>query len=111
MFYLDAAKIDLVLHMLQYYTRILQVYVSNVPAVLNVCCKCFYLDVAYVALAIHVYYKCMFQIFQLFQTYVASVLSGCCICCSAHTHMLQAYVINVVSVSDVCCSKCFMLQH
>ena len=52
----------------------------------------------------------MFQMFLLFQTYVASVLSGCCICCSAHTHMLQAYVINVASVSDVCCSKCFMLQ-
>jgi hypothetical protein len=56
----------------------------------NVCCKCVYLDVAYVfthmlqvfylnvvyvALAIHVCSKCMFQIFQLFQMYVASDLS------------------------------------
>jgi hypothetical protein len=35
-----------------------------------VCCKCFYLDVAYVAMVIHICCKCMFQ---LFQTYVASV--------------------------------------
>ena len=46
----------------------------------------------------------------MLQTYIASVLSGCCICCSAHTHMLQTYVVNGSSISDVCCSKCFMLQ-
>ena len=63
----------------------------------------FYLDVAYVALAIHVCCKCMFQIFQLFQTYVASVLSGYRICCSVYTHIF-------LYVLDVCCSKCFMLQ-
>jgi hypothetical protein len=45
--------------------------------------------------------------FQLFQTHVASVLSGCCICCTAYTHMLQAYVLNVSVVSKVCC-KCFI---
>jgi hypothetical protein len=49
--------------MFQYFKRILQV---------------FYLDVAYVALAIHVCCKYIFQMFQLFQTYVASVLSGYC---------------------------------
>jgi hypothetical protein len=53
----------------------------------------------------------MFQIFQLFQTYVASVLSGCCIYCSAHTHMLQAYVVNVSSISDVCYNKCFYVAN
>jgi hypothetical protein len=50
-----------------------------------VCYKCFsyfkcmlrvfYLDIAYVALAIHICCKCMFQMFQLFQTYIVSVLS------------------------------------
>ena len=34
----------------------------------------FYLDIAYVALAIHVCCKCLFQIFQLFQTYVAVLI-------------------------------------
>jgi hypothetical protein len=41
----------------------------------------FHLNVAYVAMAIHVCCKCMFE---LFQTYVASVLSECC---SGHTHV------------------------
>ena len=36
------------------YTRMLQVYVSNVSAISNVCCKMFYLDVAYVVVAIHI---------------------------------------------------------
>ena len=30
-------------------------------------------DVVHVAMAIHVCFKCMFQMFYLFQTYVASV--------------------------------------
>ena len=72
MFYLEVAKVDLVLHMLQ----CLYAYVASV------CLKCFsyfqtyvamvYLDVAYVALAIHI---CCKRMFQMFQTYVASVLS------------------------------------
>jgi hypothetical protein len=64
----------------------------------------------YVTLAIHVCYKCIFQMFQLFLMYVASVLTRCCICCSVQTHILQAYVVNVSSVSDVYCTKCFMSQ-
>jgi hypothetical protein len=77
----------------------------------------FHLDVVYVAMAIHVCCKCMFQMFQLFQTYVASVLSvhmdvvcdscGCCICCNGHTRILQVYVSNVSVVLNVCC-KCFI---
>jgi hypothetical protein len=35
-------------------------------------------DVAHVAMAIHVCFKCMFQMFYMFQTYVASVSFGCC---------------------------------
>jgi hypothetical protein len=101
------------------------VYVLNVSAVSNVCCKldvayitkaihvcckcvfqifqlfhldiaCFHLDVAYVVVAIHVCSKCMFQMFHLFQMYIARVLSGCC-------YMLQwlyTYVVNV-------CFNCF----
>jgi hypothetical protein len=64
----------------------------------------FYLDVAYVALDIHV---CCKYMFQLFQTYVASVLSRCCICCTSYKRMLQVYVLNVSLVSIVCC-KCFI---
>jgi hypothetical protein len=89
-----------------YVTSVFFKYFSGFKRTLQV----LYLDIAYVALAIHVCCKCIFQMFQLFQTYVASVLSGCCICCSAHTHMLQAYDINVSSTSYLCCSKYFMLQ-
>jgi hypothetical protein len=66
----------------------LQVYVLNVSVVLNVHCKCIYLDVA---LAIHVCCQCMFQMFPLFKMYVTSVLSGCRICCSAYTHVASIY--------------------
>jgi hypothetical protein len=56
--------------------------------VASVCFKCFNcfkrmlqmfcLDVAYVAVPIHICCKHILQVF----------LSRCCICCSAHTHML-----------------------
>jgi hypothetical protein len=94
----------------------LQQYVPNVLSVsvlyCNKCfhivsCKYFDLEVAYVAMPIHVYFKCMFQMFQLFQKYAASVLSGCCICCRGYTHMLQEYVPNISPVLDICCRKCF----
>jgi hypothetical protein len=51
----------------------LQVYVSNVSAVSNVCCKCFYLGVAYVVVAIHICCKYVFQMFLLFHLDVAYV--------------------------------------
>jgi hypothetical protein len=41
------------------YTRILQVYVSNVVVVSNVCCRCFYMNVAYVTVSIHICCKHM----------------------------------------------------
>ena len=51
-------------------------------------------DVVHVVMAIHICFKCMFQMFHLFQTNVASVLSrccksisGCCICCFGYTRM------------------------
>jgi hypothetical protein len=49
--------------------------VAYVAMAIHLCCKCIlqmfqllYLDVAYVAVAIHVCCKCMFQMFHLFQT-------------------------------------------
>ena len=63
-----------------------------------------YLDVAYVALAIHICCKCMFKCFSCFETYVVSCLSGCCICCTSYTRTLQVYVFKCFS-----CFKC-MLQ-
>jgi hypothetical protein len=52
------------------------VYVPNVSSVSDICCKCFifffakvqmlHLAVAYVPMAIHVCYKCKFQMFHLF---------------------------------------------
>jgi hypothetical protein len=65
----------------------------------------FYLNVAYIAMAIDVCCKCMFQMFQLFETYVASVLSICCICCTGYTHMLQVYMFQLFSKV---CYKCFI---
>jgi len=35
-------------------------------------------DAVHVVMAIHVSFKCMFQMFNLFQTNVVSVLSRCC---------------------------------
>jgi hypothetical protein len=59
------------------YTRMLQVYVPNDSK----CFSCFrrmlqvfYLDVAYVLVAIHICCKPMFQMFHLFQTYFAAML-------------------------------------
>jgi hypothetical protein len=58
--------------------------------------------VAYVVMAIHVCFKCMFQMFHLLQTNVASVLSGCCKsrsgCC---------IYIHVASI----CFECFKVFH
>jgi hypothetical protein len=80
------------------------------------------LDVAYVAMAVHIFQmyvpnvstfldiccKCIFQMFQLFQTYVANVLSRCCksiseccICCNDYTNMFQAYTENVAMVGPM----------
>jgi hypothetical protein len=100
--------LDLVLHC-NNYTRMLQVYVSNVSAVLNIYYKCFIWMLhilhwlyTYVASA---YFKCFIYLKRMLQAFYWNV----CICCSVHTHMLQAYIVNVSSISDVCCSKFFIL--
>jgi hypothetical protein len=66
----------------------------------------FYLDIAYVVVAIHVCCKFMFQMFHLFETYVASVSSGCYIC---FKHILQASIPNVSYVSDICCMRVYLV--
>jgi len=81
----------------------------------------FHPDLTYVAMAIHVCCKCVFQMFQLFHldvAYVAVATHVCCksvcskcftcfrrmlqmfylnvvICCRGYTHMLQTYVLIV----------------
>jgi hypothetical protein len=84
------------------------------------CCKS-RSEVAYVAMAISVWCKCMFQLFfkrmlQVFHldvTYVAmtihyvavaSVSSGCCICCSGYTCTLQMCFSKCFTVSSRCCT-------
>jgi hypothetical protein len=64
--------LDVALHILHtYVVRVCFkcfIYFSFMLQQVFSCCKLqvFYLDVAYVAVAIHVCYKCMFQMFQLF---------------------------------------------
>jgi hypothetical protein len=65
MFYLDVAKVDLVLHVASIlsgcyicctgYTRMLQVYVFKCFNCFKHMLQVFYLDVAFVVVAIHVY--------------------------------------------------------
>jgi hypothetical protein len=108
-FQMYVAKVDLVLHMLQWLCT----------CVATICFKCFsyfkrmlqvfHLNVTYVAVVIHVCYKYVFQMFQLFYVDVACFSSECCICCSGYTRMLQMYILNVSPISNVCC-KCFYLD-
>jgi hypothetical protein len=74
-FHLDVAKVDLMLHMLQLVCTYVASVGFNISAVLEVCCEYFYLYIAYVAVAIHICYMTMFQIFHMFQTYVATSAS------------------------------------
>jgi hypothetical protein len=123
MFYLNAVKVDLELHMLQWlYACVASVCFSCFKYMLQV----FHLDVTYVAMAIHYVavasvlsgcciccsgYTCMLQMcfpnVSLFYLDVAHFSSRYCICCSDYTRMLQLYVPNVSPISDVCC-KCFI---
>ena len=89
MFRIDVVKVDRD-YCICYngYTCMLQASVSNVLSVLlDVCCKCFYLDVAYVS---HI---CL-QVF----------LPGCCICFAM---TFQVFLGVFASVSNAC-FKCFI---
>jgi hypothetical protein len=64
MFHLDVVKIDMVLHMLQW----LYTYIVNVCFKFFVCMlQLFYLDIAYIAVAIHVFCKCISKYFICFR--------------------------------------------
>jgi NO-binding membrane sensor protein with MHYT domain len=72
----------------------------------------FYLDITYVALAIHICCKCMFQRFQLFQsllqvfyldvTYVALAIHVCCKFMFQMIRLFQTYVVGVLSRCCIC---------
>ena len=48
------------------YTCMLQVYVSNVSSVSDVCCTCVYLDVVYVSVVVYICCNNLFKMFHLF---------------------------------------------
>jgi hypothetical protein len=69
-------------------------------------------DAAHVVMAIHVCFKCMFQMFHLFLTNVASVLFRCCksrsICCiymyvTYFSNVFRCFIRMLASVSSGCC--------
>ena len=76
-------------------------YVANVP---YGCCKKVDLDVAYVAMAIHVCCKCLLKMFHLLQTYVASVFIWM-------LHMLQWLCVYVLVAIHICCKPMFQIFH
>jgi len=61
----------------------------------DICCKCVYLDVAYVS---HIYYKCFILMFYMFHTYVVSVCFKCFICFirMLHSSVLMLHIFHVV---------------
>jgi hypothetical protein len=73
LFYIDVAKVGQdVAHVAMAIYVLFQVYVSNVFSVADICCKCFYLNIAKIDL--NVTYTCMLQ------AYVSSVSYVCCKC-------------------------------
>ena len=58
-------------------------------------------DIAHVAMAIHVYFKCRFQMFQLFQTYVAYICK--CFKCF-HTYVASIFIWMFAMVTHVASS-------
>jgi len=86
MFHLDVAKVDLVLYMLQ-------VYVLNVSAISNVCCKCF------------------IWILPMLQWLYMYVTNVCSKCFTYFIPMLQMFHLDVAYVSDICCKYLFKMFH
>ena len=100
----------------KYFRGTLQAFVQSVLSVLDVCCKYFDLDVAYVS---HICCKSMFQIFQLFHSYVAVSIFMLQVFYLFQTlvasvliwmlHMFHTYVARVCFKSFICFS--LMLQQ
>jgi hypothetical protein len=81
-----------------------QAYVQSVSVVSVVCFKCFHLDVAYVVMAAHTCFECLFSCVQMFQIYVAKEDLNVAYVAMAHVcfksmfqmfHLFQLYLVNV----------------
>jgi hypothetical protein len=108
MFYLDIAKLDLVLHMLQcLYTYVAIVcfgcFQTYVASGLSGCCICCtgYTRTLQVYVQMFSYFKYMLQVFYLNIAYVAVDIHVCCICFKCFSYfkcMLQTFYLNVAYV-------------
>ena len=92
--------------------RMFHAFQMYVAYVLSGCCKN-RSGIAYVAMAIDVCCKCMFQMFQPFQMYVAVVIHICCKCFICMLHMFHTYIanmcyLNVVVAIHICCKHMFV---
>ena len=81
-FHTDVAKVDQMLHILQWLCMYVANMCPNVSSVFSdVCCKCVYLDVAYVS---HICCECFIWMLRLFamvfKFFFASVLNPCFKC-------------------------------
>jgi hypothetical protein len=93
-------------YMLQYNIRMFQAYVQRVSIVSDACFKCFHLDVAYITMATHTYFKYLFSCVSDVLDLCCKSEFGCCICCYGYTRMFQEYVSSV----SVVCYKCFIFM-
>jgi hypothetical protein len=100
------------------YTHVLQVHVSNVLAVFKRMLQVLHLDIAYIAVAIHVCCKCVFQIFQLFHLDVAYIAVAIHHVVFQMFHLFQIYrrcfiwmLLYVAVVIHICCKCMFQLFH
>jgi hypothetical protein len=73
----------------------LKLYVPNVSAVSNICCKYFYIDDAYVAMAIHICCKSMF-------VNILSLSDVGCGKCTRHGKWAQTEVVSSGAAVPAC---------
>jgi hypothetical protein len=95
MFHMNVAKVDLVLHMLQWLYTCVAIVRFKCFSYFKRTLKGFHLGVSYVAVAIHICCKYVFQMFQLFYLYVAVVIYVCCKRMFQMFQLFQTYVLIV----------------
>ena len=83
------------------YAHMFEVYIPNISFLLDVCWKCFHLDITKVDLDVakidlDVAYKCMLQ------AYISSVSGVSYVCCECFRCMYQVFHLS----SFVCCNCC-----
>jgi hypothetical protein len=127
MFHLNIVKINLVLYILQWlYTCVVSICFKGFSCFKHML-QVFHLDVAYIAVAIHICCNCVFQMFQLFHldlacfhldvAYVAVSIHVCCKCMLQMFNLFLTYVASVLSrcciyiavVIHICCKRMFQL--